>query len=129
MTDRHWIPIFMQQQEAVMTFWTIYVLVAALLLGFAAQKAPLDTPTRWLLAIAFFVFAIANYVPMYDALVTHERIYCYLSTESRAIFNEPSAQIAAIVHIVLDVMLFLYLFWFSRAAGQAPKEDRCLAGQ
>lgn len=60
----HWISLYSVHSDSVMTLWTVYVLVVALVVGFVAQQKRLGA-VRWLLVAAFPLFAFANGIPLF----------------------------------------------------------------
>ena len=65
MNDEYWIGVFIDQTQAAMEIWTVYVLVVTLLLGFVAQKKEsLEGCTACVLVVGFVIVAAANGVPL-----------------------------------------------------------------
>ena len=69
-----------------MTFWSVYVLVVGLVVGFVAHRGSLEG-IRWFLVFAFAVFALTNGYPMFLAQCTLQSIHAKLPAEAREIFK------------------------------------------
>lgn len=109
MTDQDWIALFNEHSSSVTMLWTVYVLVVALVVGFVAQKKNLDD-VKWFLIGAFLLFAFANLLPMVRAQETLVAIHRHLPSEARAVIPVWSACAVALVHLVMDCIVVLFLF-------------------
>lgn len=108
MTVQDWIALFNEQSGSMMTFWTVYVVVVGLVVGFVAQKETLGS-VRWLLAGAFILFALANGFPMFRAQATLKAIHGQLPCEVREMFTIWPPCVVALVHLVMDVLVALFI--------------------
>ena len=109
MKNQDWIALFNGQSGTVMTFWSVYVLVVGLVVGFVVQKERLDE-FKWLLVAAFLLFALTNGYPMYLAQETLQSIHAKLPCEAREMFKIWAPWQVASVHIVLDALVVIFLF-------------------
>ena len=109
MRNQDWIALFNGQSGTVMTFWSVYVLVVGLVVGFVVQKERLDG-VKWLLVFGFVVFALANGYPMFRAQRTVQAIHAKLPCEARKMFTILSPWVVISVRIILDVLVVIFLF-------------------
>lgn len=132
MNEQHWIPIFIQQSESVMTLWTAFIIVNIGVVGFVIQRgAAFTLQERILFVGAFILFAIANGIPLYEAQQTLVEIKQALaeikpkipsSVEFRA--HNPKAVIA--IHILFDLIIVsLLIGWpFKKFVIDTNKKDQ-----
>lgn len=109
MRNQDWIALFNGQSGTVMTFWSVYVLVVGLVVGFVVQKERLDG-VNWLWVGAFLFFALTNGYPMFRAQRTVQAIHAKLPGEAREMFKIWPPWEVASVHIILDVLVVIFLF-------------------
>ena len=120
MAVERWIELYLGHSDSVMTLWTVYVLVVALVIGFVAQQPKLGA-VRWLLAVAFPLFALANGVPLFQTQTALADILARLPSETREILRVSSPCHVALVHAVMDVIVVVFLLGWGKWFG--PKED------
>ena len=117
--DQAWITLYFKACNSVMTLWTVYVLVVALLAGFVAQKGQVDS-VKWLLIAAFALFAIANGYPLWQTQSTVAKVHAKLSCDVRKMFTLWSPRIVISVHVILDAIVLWFLYgghpWVSPCA-------------
>ena len=114
MSEKDWITLFVHQSDLVMTLWTVYVAVVALIVGFVAQKEQLNG-IRWVLVAAMSLFALANAVPLVRAQMTLVEIHERLSCDACLMLSVTPAWQVAVVHGVMDAIVVLFLIrWRSR---------------
>jgi len=108
MTDMHWIPIYIQQNQSVMIFWNVYIVVTLGILGFVVQRgASLTRNERLLLVSAFVVFSLSNLIPLYQA--QHALVQIYSQLKVKNIFSENSVCPAVITHVIFDIVVIIVL--------------------
>ena len=126
MCEKDWITLFVHQSDLVMTLWTVYVAVVALIIGFVAQKEQLNG-IRWVLVAAMSLFALVNGVPLVRAQMTLVEIHERLSCDAYLMLSVTPALIVALVHVVMDAIVVLFLIgwgrWFSRRSHTAPRDS------
>ena len=120
MAAEHWIDLYLGHSDSVMTLWTVYVLVVALIVGFVAQQSNLGAVRR-LLVVAFLLFAVANGVPLYLTQTTLADIHTRLPDETRDILRVSAPCLVALLHAVMDVIVVAFLGGWGNWFG--PQED------
>lgn len=125
MSEKDWIELFVDQSDSVMTLWTVYVAVVALIIGFVAQKENLDG-IRGILVATMALFAVVNGVPLVRTQMTLVEIHDRLSCDSRHIFSATPVWAVALVHVVMDAIVVLFLSgwgrWFGRRSHTAARD-------
>ena len=116
MREQDWIALFNGQSGSLMTFWTVYVVVVGLLVGFVVQKENLGN-VKWLLVGAFILFALANGLPMVKAQVTLKAIHGQLPKEVQEMFTIWPPYVVTLVHLVMDVIVALFLITWDKLLG------------
>ena len=123
MTDQHWIPIFLQQSQAVMTFWNVYIIVTLGAVGFLIQRGAAITKNERILSIcAFVLFALSNGIPLYEAQEALVQIKGKL--ENGKIFSADNACLVISVHVVFDLIIVgLLAVWPFKLPNKANPVD------
>ncbi len=113
MTNEHWIPIFISQSQAVMTYWNVFIVVVAAIIGFIIQRgALLSEKEKYLFIVGFVVFAISNGVPLFQAQETLVGVHGKISGTDKQMFIARNENLVIAVHVLFDLLLvFLIYKW------------------
>jgi len=126
MAVERWTELYLGQSDSVMTLRTVYVLVVALVVEFVAQQSKLSA-VRWLLIVAFPLFALASSVPLFLTQTTLADIIARLPDEARETLRASSPCHVALVNVVMDVIVVVFLLgwdkWFGARKMEHPARD------
>ena len=124
-SDQAWLKLYFEQIDAQMTLWNVYVVVVALVVGFVAQKEYLEGTVKWLLLVAFTLFAFANGYPLYETQYGLNEIHCRLSFDVRDIFRVSPTGWVVGVHIAMDAVVIVLIGGWWRKWFKKNRNPNC----
>jgi len=110
MTEQQLITLYISQNQTIMTFWSIYGMVAIGLIGFVVQKGGLvGRQEKGLFSFIFLLFSASNAYPLYFSM----KPLVWISSEIKLeVFRATDPMIVIGTHIIFDIIvLFVLCTW------------------
>jgi len=109
-----WVNVYHSQASTTMTFWNVYIIVALGIIGYLDQSENTLNMTRKIyLAIAWGLFSIANFIPLYNSQTALIKIHNHLDN-LKDIFSVVPIEGVMGCHVIFDFIIIIVILRWNR---------------